>query len=246
MQVNFDKVLIHASSMGVLFTEPRDAAAKKNGELSQTAKSHLIKVYAEHYWGRKEDITTKQMEKGTHGEESLIDLIGMIYGKLYVKNDIRKENEYATGICDIDDEEDDLIIDGKSSWSALTFLPKIIEPIDKGYEIQLQTYMWLYNRSKARLCYGLINTPDFILQNELRKLLFSLNVISDESPEYKEAAQELIKNHVFDDIPIQQRLITIEIPRNNELIDQMPGKVEKAREFLQQFHKKHTKLNKLN
>lgn len=240
---DFSKVLIHASSMGVLFTEPKDAAAKKAGELSKTAKTHLIKVYIKEYWGREKDVTTKQMEKGTIAEPELIKLISIVDGVWHDKNLVTKYNEWAIGTCDI--EEEDEVIDGKASWDAETFLPQIIEPLDKDYNIQLQTYMWLYKKQKARLCYGLVNTPDFILQNELRKLLFSLNVISDESPEYKREAVKLLKNHIFDDIPPEERLISISVPRDDEIISQMPAKVEKARLFLEWFAEKHRNYNKI-
>jgi hypothetical protein len=237
--MDFSKTLIRASSMGVLFMEPKDAAAKKAGELSGTAKTYLIKTYIREYWKREKDFTNKQMQKGILGEDSLITLLSRVDKKIYSKNEVRESNEWATGHADIVVEDE--IIDGKASWDAETFLPKLIEPVDKLYNIQLQTYMWLYDKPKARLSYGLVNTPDMIVQNELKRLLYSMDVISEESFEYKQAAEELMRNMIFDDIPISERVISIEVPRDEEIISQMPYKVEKARQFLQYFHEKHTK-----
>jgi hypothetical protein len=45
-------------------TEPQSKAAKDAGELSKTAKSHLLDVYIAEKYGRKRDIQTKQMRKG--------------------------------------------------------------------------------------------------------------------------------------------------------------------------------------
>ncbi len=242
--IDWSKVKIRASSMGVLFSEPKDAAAKKAGELSGTAKTYLIKTYIKEYWGREKDITTKEMQKGILAEQELIQLFSIVDGKIYSKNDQRMENEWTTGHADIVEPEE--IIDGKASWDAETFLPKLLEPIDKLYNIQLQTYMWLYNKPKARLMYGLVNAPDSIVQNELKSLLYRMDVISEESPAYQIASKELIKNMIFDDIPPEERVISIEIPKNDEIISQMPEKVQKARQFLQQFHEKHMNLYKKN
>lgn len=237
MGKDFSKTLIHASSMGVLFIEPKEAAAKKAGELSATAKTHLVKVYIKEYWGIDIDITTKQMQKGTIAEEDVITLVSRVHKKLYEKNDVQEYNEFAIGHADI--VQPDEIIDVKASWSPETFIPKLLEPLDKMYNIQLQTYMWLYNKPKAKLCYGLVNTPDFLIQDELRKLLYKMDVISEESPEYLRAAEKLMKNMVFDDIPLHEKVITIEVPRDEEIIDAMPKKVEKARDFLGKIYEKH-------
>ncbi len=237
----FTETLIRASCMGYLFTEPREVAAKKAGELSATAKGHLIKIYIEEYWGRKKDVQTKQMSKGTNAEEEVIALLTYVDEVKYLKNNLRYSNEWATGHADIVLEDE--IIDVKASWEPETFMPKILEPLDKTYNIQLQTYMWLYGKPKARLVYGLVNTPDFLLKNELQRLLYSMDVISDMSPEYIKAAKDLTKNHVFNDIPPEERIISIEVPRNEEIIDQMPGKVEKARKYLAEIHEKHLNLS---
>lgn len=238
--IEWDKILIRSSSTGVLFQEPKDAASKKAGELSGTAKTYLIKTYIREYWGRDKDFTNDKMQKGILAEDDAISLLSRVDGVLYSKNQERKSNQWLTGHADI--VEEDIVIDCKSSWDAESFLPKILEPIDKMYNIQLQAYMWLYDKPKAKLSYCLVNTPDMIIQNELKKLLYSMDVISEESPEYQKAAKELVKNMTFDDIPIHERVISHEIPRDEEIVSQFPPKVQKAREFLEHFHQKHISL----
>jgi hypothetical protein len=44
--MEFYNTLIHCSSIGKLLTEPQLKADKEAGELSKTAKTHLIEVYA--------------------------------------------------------------------------------------------------------------------------------------------------------------------------------------------------------
>ena len=235
---DFSKTKIHCSSLSVLFTEPQSKADKEAGELSKTAKAHLVEVYIREVWGRYEDITSKQIQKGNLAEEEIITLLGFIDNKPYVKNEERKENEWIIGTADIVDE---IIIDAKSSWSAKSFIPKILEPLDKDYFYQMQGYLWLWDIKIGRVSYALVNCPESILQNERRKLLFNMNVATEESPEYLEAVKELEKNHIFDDVPLEQRIFNIEIERDENIIRQIPAKVEKAREYLSFIQSKHLK-----
>jgi len=237
-QVNWEKTLIRCSSLGNLFTEPVTKADKEAGLLSKTAKSHLIEVYAREIWGVEKDIVTKQMRKGRAAEEAGITLLSRVDKRLYTKNDERKANEWLTGHADIVEEEE--IIDIKLSWDAFTFLPKLIEPLDKDYLYQLQGYMYLWDKPKARISYCLVNTPDNIIEGEKYRLLRSMDVVSEESPEFIEAARKLESNMKFDQIPMQLRVINKFIDRDEEIIEKIPAKVQKAREFLAELHKLHT------
>lgn len=239
--MDFSNVKIHCSSLGVLFTEPRDAAAKKAGELSATAKTHLIKIYVEQYWGRKKHLTTKQLEKGLIVEPESILLIGVLDDKPYKKNEEIRQNDFIIGCPDV---VDDILHDVKSSYDAVSFMQMLIEPLETMYSYQMQGYLWLWDKETALVRRCLVSTPDSIINQEKRWLLNSMNVISDESPEYKIAASELEYNMMFDDINIEERCITHEVKRNDEIIALIPQKVAKAREFLKFLHEKHTSLNK--
>lgn len=71
----FQSTKIRCSSLGSLFTEPKSKADKDAGNLSQTAKAHLIEVYARELWGVQVDITAKSVRKGVLCEEEAIDAI---------------------------------------------------------------------------------------------------------------------------------------------------------------------------
>lgn len=237
-EINWEKVLIRCSSLGDLFTEPVTKADKEAGALSKTAKSHLIEVYANQLWGMEKDIVTKAIRKGRQAEEDGITLLSRVDKKLYLKNDERKENQWLSGCADI--VEGDEILDVKLSWDAFSFLPKLIEPVDKDYWFQLQGYMWLWDKPKARISYCLVNTPDNIIEGEKYRLLRGMDVVSEESPEFKIAAARLESNMKFDQIPIELRVINKFVERDEEIIKKIPAKVEKARHFLAELQKLHT------
>jgi len=237
--IDWNKVKIRCSSLGCLFTEPQAKAAKEAGELSKTAKTHLIEIYARELWGVERDIVTRQMEKGITAEEDGVTLLSRVDKRLYIKNDERKENEWLSGHADI--VEDDLIIDLKLSWSAFTFLPKLTEEVDNLYYYQLQGYLMLWEKNKARISYALVDTPDNIIEGEKYRLLRSMNVVSEISPEYVEKARILESNMRFGHIPPELRVISHYVDRDDEIIARIPQKVAKAREYLAEIHEKHMK-----
>jgi hypothetical protein len=240
--MDFSKTLIRCSSLSCLFTEPKEKAAKDRGDLSATAKTHLTEIYAREYWGVEKDIVTKQMKKGTEAEEEGITLLSRVDKRMYEKCDEKKNNEWLSGHADIVCEDE--IVDMKLSYDAFSFLPQLTNDVDKNYYYQLQGYMWLWDRPKGRIAYCLVDTPDHIIAGERYRLLRSMNVVSEESPEFLEKARILESNMRFSHLPMEERVINHYVERNEEVIASIPSKVAKAREYLQLLHEKHLSLNK--
>lgn len=244
--VNWDNIKFRASSWGNLLTEPQSKSDKDAGILSVTCQKELIKIYNIEKYGRKKDVVTKQMEKGTMVEDDSIRLFSMLEGELYFKNEQQIENQYFKGHPDLFIGDDIYhaieVNDIKSSWELETFTPKLIEGIDKTYEAQLNVYYDLTGASNGNLVYCLVSAPESIVLSEKRRLLYSMDVVTEESPAYVKAAKELEKMMIFDDIPPHERIIKINVPKNEELIEKMKNKVPKLREWLYNFEKKHLSL----
>jgi hypothetical protein len=242
-EVNWNEVKIRCSSLGCLFTEPVSKADKEAGVLSKTAKTHLIEVYAKELWGVEKDIVTQKMRKGTDAEEDGITLLSRVDKAFYVKNDERKENEWISGHADI--VEEDIITDLKLSWDAFTFLPKMMDEPEKNYLYQLHGYMMLWDKQGARISYALVDTPQNIIDGEKYRLLKNMDVISEESPEYIRAAEKLEASMKFSHIKPEHRVIHQIIDRNEEIIQKIPQKVQKAREYLSEIYQTHMNINQL-
>lgn len=241
-QPNWNNIKIRCSSLSCLFTEPQSKAAKEAGELSQTAKTHLIQIYARELWGVEKDLLTKQMQKGREAEQEAITMLSLLDGTLHLKNEEEAVNEFIRGHADI--VEPSRITDTKCSWDAFTFLPKLTEEIDKTYFYQLQGYMWLWDKPSGRVSYLLVDTPENIIQGEKYRLLRSMDVVSEESPEYLREAARLESNMKFSHIPMELRAIHHYVERDEDIIAKIPQKVQKAREFLKELHEKHLSLYK--
>jgi hypothetical protein len=163
---------IRCSSLPKIMTNSRT----KDGGLSETAKSEMIKIAKEDFYGYSSQMSNKYVEKGIEVEDKSIELLSLVKFGQYTKNKVRVNNDFLTGECDINDEVNDEIIDIKSSWSLETF-PALPSDINiKDYEMQLRGYMMLYNRSKASVCYCMVSTPEGLTMYE-NKLLHEVDHI---------------------------------------------------------------------
>jgi hypothetical protein len=239
--MNWNETLIRASSVGYLMTEPVTKADKEAGVLSKTAQKHLIEVYIAEKYGRKRDIQTKQMKKGVEAEQDSIDLLSMYLKLPFSKNEERFKNDFITGLPDI--INGDTIIDIKSSYDLWTFLGNIPDKLDNLYYWQMQSYMWLTGTRNATIAYCLVNTPESIIQQEKYYLLKKMDVISEESPEFVKEAMKIEFNMTFDDISINERILTFNVNRSEDDILRIENKVLKARTFLQELEQTHLNFN---
>lgn len=245
-EIQWDKVKFRASSWGNLMTEPKTKEDKIAGKLSVTTQKELIKIYSLLKYGRKKDIVTNKMDKGKQGEEDSITLVSRVEKKLFFKNQDPLENEWFTGHPDIfigdNVQNADEIWDIKTRWELDSFMPKLVEEIDKSEELQLQCYFSLTGAKCGGIANTLVDCPINILMDEKRRLLYSMNVATEESPEYLEAAAELEKLLTFPDIDYRERVIKQPIERNDETIEKMKAKVPIFRKWLADFEKKHLNL----
>lgn len=238
-QINWDEVKFRASSWGNLLAESKD----KKEPVGKTAAAELIKIYNQVKYGRKKEIVTKQMTKGILCEKESIALYSLLEGRLYLKNEEQLENQWFTGHPDIFSGETiqkaEEVDDIKSSYELDTFTPKLLESLDRAYEAQLNVYFDLTGCSSGNIVYCLVDAPEIVLMEEKRRLLYQMDVVSEESPAFLEAWAELERNLTFSDIPMEERVIKIPVQRNDELIEKMKAKVPIFREWLSNFEKKH-------
>lgn len=242
---DFSKTLIRCSAIGMLMTEPRDAAAKKNGDLSKTAKTYLAETYIKAKYDREKDITTKQMNKGITQEGDGISMLSMFYGEIFEKNEERFENDFICGHPDIIRPDIGHIHDLKLSWDIWTFMDNLIEPLNSSYYGQIQGYMALTGAKSGEINYVLVDAAENLITDEKRKLLYRMNVVSEESPEYIEAAAGIEINMIYPDIPLSEKILVFPVERDDAYIEKVYEKVKKAREFLQWFEEKHKNFNKI-
>jgi hypothetical protein len=238
--MKFNKHLFHPSDLGRLMTGSRS----KNDPLGETCKALLMESWIEITFGRKKDITNKYIEKGLRQEEDSITLYSLVKNKFHKKNTTTIANKFFVGTPDLYDgysiRQSDHVIDIKTSWDIFTFFSTLSEPVNRNYYWQMQAYMDLTGAKKATLAYCLVNTPLNLILDQKRKLMWSMGVIDPDSDiEYLKKCELIDRNMIYDDIPKEKRVVTIEIERNELHINEAKEKILLCRKYLNQINKKN-------
>src|SRR6185369_7240288 len=185
---------------------------RDNPRLSQTAKTYIKELAIEIKYGRKKEIVSKYLEKGRRVEDMAIIALNELHGKLYSKNSERKTNGFLTGESDV--VENDFLRDTKASWDVYSHYAN--EWLNPKYEWQMRGYLELYDKPVGYIDHVLIDTPEDIIQDELRKASWKLGY--QDLP--MELEEEIRHSLTFEDIPLEKRVITFEVIRD-------PGKTKK-------------------
>jgi hypothetical protein len=216
-------IQFRCSGLGKLMTSPRS----KGEVLSETAKTFIEDVFREKEYGIYKDISSRYTDKGIQMEDEAIQLAGNVLGwDLNVnKNEERLNNKWITGIPDINTET--LLADIKCSWSGSTFPFFDTELPNKDYFWQLQGYMMLTGHLQAELVYCLMNTPLQIVEDEVRRMHWKLNLI-EESLDVRDAVQSQHNfDHLSDNLRIKRFIVEGSIDAENRIKE----KVEQANEY---------------
>lgn len=241
MTPNFDQILIHCSSIGKLLTEPKSKADKEEGNLSATAKSHLIEVYARELYDFKKELNNKYVNKGWEVEPEAIEELSLQLRYPMEKNEEVFSSEYFVGTPDVITKN--MVFDVKSSYDWITFLSNIPSELDPMYVAQVNGYLDLLGYDTGYIAYVLLDTPESIRNKEKFYLLSSMDVISEESPSFVKAWEEKEKNMIFSNHPIEERILLFEVKKDQELLERAKQKVIKARQFLEEFYFTHQHFN---
>ena len=237
--IDWNKVLIRSSSLSYLFTEPKSKADKDAGNMSATAKTHLKQVYIREKYGRSKDIQTRAMTKGLECEYDSILMLSKFNGELYEKNEERFSNQWITGLPDI--ITTDTVIDVKTCQDIWTFHDKVGESIPDLYYAQIQAYLWLTNRTKGQISYCLTDATDQMVVEEQLYAFRKGNYVTELSPDFIQKSKEIEKAMTYQDIPLSEKIWTVNIELDQEFIEKIPQKVEKARQYLEEYDQKFTK-----
>lgn len=237
--MDFSNQLFRASSNGHLMTEPKTKAAKDAGELSEGTKTHLIDIYVSNKYGRNTDIQNKYVSKGLMVEEDSITLYSRYTKKYFKKNESHLSNDFIKGTPDLftglEITAADTIIDVKSSWDIFTFFRTKAKGFNPMYYWQLQSYMALTGAGSATLAYCLIDTPELLINDEKRKLMYKMGAATTETPDYIKACEELDTLMIYKDIPLKEKVIEYHVERNEDDIQKLYARIIICRQFLNEM-----------
>jgi hypothetical protein len=217
---------IRCSALGKIMTSSRS----KSDVLSQTAKSYIEELAKEHLFGIKKVFKSRYTDKGNEVEEQAIELTEDVLGfEFLTKNEKYFENEYIKGTPDVITTS--LIIDVKSSWSGETFPFFETELPNKDYYYQVMGYMWLTGKKDALISYCLINTPEEIVNDEIRRTAWGKYEIEPS----EETIREVQSVHNFNHIPKDRRVKAFHVEFNEGVINEMKTRIEHCRKYFNEL-----------
>jgi len=224
---------IRASALGNIMTNPRT----KGEVLSKTTKDYLQELLMENEFGYVDEFWSKYTEKGKQVEKESLALansvlnLGLTFEQIENDFQVQLENEYFTGHCDM--LTDSLLLEIKSSYNMKTYKSVFFanELENKAYYYQVQAYMDLTGFDQCTLVYCLVNTPFQIVEDEIRRKHWELNLIDED-----ESVREYVEmQHNFDRLPRESRVKPFVIKRDDETIQAMRDRVILCREYYEQI-----------
>lgn len=218
---NLPPFKIRCSAIGQIMTNPRS----KSESLSKTAMSYCETWLKEQIYNRKREFTNKYVIKGLIVEDHSIDLIArqLGYGMLF-KNEQSFENDYLTGTPDIITK--DTVLDAKSSWDVFTF-PLFETEANSDYVWQGYGYMNLTGKTKYKVCYVLTDTPDHLIEKEMRSYAYNFGYEYDDLK-----YSEFLKRMTYQDIDEKDRIKVFSFEYDQKKIDQVEQRVLECREYV--------------
>lgn len=212
------KFKIRCSAIGQIMSN-----ARTKGDLSKTTQSYCEIWLKEKMYKKRKEFSSKYTEKGILEEDANIDFANKMLGISAIKNKEFFENDFLTGEPDV--ILDNEIIDIKSSWDCFTF-PIFDNEINKDYFYQLQGYMELTGKKKARLVYVLGDTPVSILQSEANKLKYTMGYDFEEAFEVVKSKHDY--SHVLDDL----RIKVFEVEYDAQVIEKIKERVKECEIYI--------------
>ena len=217
-----ENIKIRCSALGKIMTAPRS----KSEVLSQTAKTYIEELAKEHLFGIKKVFKSRYTDKGNEVEEQAIELTEDVLGfEFLTKNEKYFENDYIKGTPDVITTS--LIIDVKSSWSGETFPFFESELPNKDYYYQVMGYMWLTGKQNALISYCLVNTPENIVNDEIRRTAWGKYEIEPS----EETINDVRSIHNFNHIPKDRRVKAFHVEFNEGVINEMKTRIEECRKY---------------
>ena len=92
--------------------------------------------------------------------------------------------------------------------------------------------MWLTGKQKSLLVYCLVNTPEDMVQDEIRRAHWNAKLL-EEDPELIE---QVTKRHNFDHIHDNRRVKFFEVQRSEIQIELIKERVELCREYYETLY----------
>ena len=199
--------------------DKKEAFEKGDIDLPQGARTYVEKAVDQYVYRYRTSFSSKETDKGNRCEDEGIELGNIYFFKSWKKSDTELKYGLLTGHPDIEDYDDKMIVDCKSSWSKDTFpkLPRFIS--NSTYEWQGKAYCYMKSMMTGddwrvfRLFYALVSTPEDLV------------------PEWEDDSL-----HYADDLDINLRITYVDFFLTDEDIAHMERRLAAAEKYAVKYY----------
>lgn len=228
-----------------------------NIALSSSCIDYLLTIYQNRRYGaryqylKEEDfVSHSPMSNGTRTELDSLKMLSKVTGKKYYKYKSRISNDYLIGALDAIDnksfKKSNTVIEIKGVTSIKDILRRIGKPIENKYYLQMQGYLAITGKQFAELTYCVMPIHEDIVQEQKRLFYKKYENEYDLKTLNRVWKKKEVKLRL-NDIPINEKVLTYIVERDEELISKICDRVIECRKWLNQFNELHLQeLNKLN
>ena len=202
---------------------------KANPSLPEGLKTFCENWAKEQFFKRRKNIKVKYFIKGNVMEGESIERMAEHFnlGMVLKNEEFFDDDEYFQGTPDV--ILSDEVIDMKNSWDYTSFplFEKEIPNMD--YWWQLQVYMHLTGKRKARLIYYLSDTPMNLIAKEARYDCLERGLDEMDVETYEKHVRLL----TYDDIPVKDKIKSYDIIYDEVAINLLIERVKICREYIE-------------
>jgi hypothetical protein len=212
-------------------------------KVSPTLINHLITLYVKYQYHKSPISQTYydqifSVSKGANAEIESINLLSKIDGLYYVKNTKTFTNRFIKGTPDIVDTKNKKIIEIKTSIDMVSFFNNKTKLLERDYKYQMLGYLHLTGYKYGEVIFCLVNPPEPLLNNEIKKLKAKLLLQGYDDYFIDKKVQLLISSMTFDDIPIHKKVIRFRVEKDDDAMTFIYDKIKYCRKWIKKFSQK--------
>lgn len=221
-----------------------------NPPLSTGAKNHLVERYFREkyngYWASSGAKYPYALIKGTSLEPLGIEILSRVDQISYHHPDIAESCDFLTGRPDIFCYDNKKLVDIKITWNAANFGKLHLQKLSLQAYCQLNGYMEIYGFDEAEVCYMLLNTPKFLVEQKQKELFRKFADGALLRDEFDEKYDELAGQFDYESkIPEAKRIIRYTVKKDIELLERVHKKITFCREYLGEYDRIFMKNQKI-
>lgn len=200
-----------------------DLIAKRDSEpeLPKGAKTYIESLVDQYVYKYEDYIDNKYVRKGIAVEDSededinksAIKITNSLFFTEYSKSSSYLKKGKFHGHPDIEDEDEEMILDIKSSWNKKTFPKKPEDGKNSDYEWQGKVYCYMKGWRKFRLCYVLMSTPEELVPDNEHGTL-----------------------HYADDLPLNLRVTCVDYELTQKDIEKIERREQAAVKYAKEYY----------